>query len=52
MLTVLGQNAVTKQPVLNLSIAFRNFVALPPDLQKLKVVIRFPKMTSKFSHHM
>ena len=46
MLTVLGQFAVTKQPV-NLvkltSTAFRKLQVMRPDLQKLKLVIRFDK---------
>ena len=46
MLTVLGQFAVTKQPV-NLvklmSTAFRKLQVMHHDLQKLKLVIRFDK---------
>ena len=53
VLTVLGQNAVTKQPVnhvKSMSTAFRMLQVLPPDLQELKVVIEFPKLTSTFPH--
>ena len=42
---------VTKQPVnhvKSMSAAFRKLQVLPPDLQNLKVVIEFPKMTSTF----
>ena len=55
MLTVLGQNTMTKHPVnyvKSMSTAFKKLQVLPPDLQKLKVVIEFPKMTSTFSQHM
>ena len=41
MLTVLGQNAMTKQPVNHVKCmitVFRMLQVLPPDLQKLKVV--------------
>ena len=54
MLTVLGQNAMTKQPVIHVKCmitVFRKLQVLPPDLQKLKVVSEFPKMTSTFSQH-
>ena len=42
MLTVLGQNTVTNQPmndVKPMSTPFRKLQILPPDLQKLKVVM-------------
>ena len=50
-LTVLGQNAVTKRPVnhvKSMSTAFRKLQVLPPDLQKLKVVIEFLKTTRQY----
>ena len=50
MLVVLGQFAVTKQPVNHvMSTTFRKLQVLPPDLQKLKVAIGFPKMASTYT---